>query len=115
MIEKNYNTTEPRDVFPFDINHMLYLDSNIFIGLVISKLLRIAKTKTDLINIVASVNLLLIRMKKHGSACVCFILLLKKILGKQFKVFHKFADTANEFTRLFSLQVIYTCLCTCIF
>ena len=115
MIEKNNNTTELRDVFPFDINHMPYLDSNIFIGLVVSKLLCIAKTKTDLINIVARVNLLLIRMKKHGSACVCFILLLKKILGKQFKVFHKFADTANEFTRLFSLQVIYTCLCTCIF
>ena len=34
-------------------------------------------------------------MKKHCIECVCIILQLKKIFGKLFKVFHKFADTAN--------------------
>ena len=50
---------------------MPYLDSNIpskiFYALVGSEILRIAGTTTDLINMVARVNLLLIRMKKQGS------------------------------------------------
>ena len=48
-------------------------------------------------------NLLLLLMKKQISECVHIILLLKKIFGKHFKVFYKFADTANEFIKIFSL------------
>ena len=52
---------------------------------------------------VTRVNHLLRVMKKQGSECVRIISLLKKIFGKIFKVFHKFADAANEFMKLFSL------------
>ena len=86
---------------------MPYLDSNIlskiFYALVGSEILRIAGTTTDLINMVARVNLLLIRMKKQGNECAHITSLLKKILGKRFKVFHKLLDTANEFIKVFSL------------
>lgn len=69
-----------------------------------SETLCISRTTTDLINVVKPVNLLLIRMKKkQGSEYVCIILLVKKIFEKHFKVFHKFADTANKATNVFSL------------
>ena len=44
-----------------------------------SEVLRIARTMTDLINVIKRVNRLLIRMKKQGSKCTRIILLLKKI------------------------------------
>ena len=59
--------------------------------------------KTDLINMLTRVNLLLIQIKNQGSECVHIISLLKDIFGKNFKVCHKFADTINEFINLFSL------------
>ena len=60
---------DKRDYFLFYINAMHYLDGNmpskIFFASVNSDILRIAKTKTDLINKVT--RILLIRMKKQGS------------------------------------------------
>ena len=44
-------------------------------------------------------------MKKQGSECSCIISLLKQLFGKRFKEFHKFVDTANEFIKVFSLQL----------
>ena len=38
-------------------------------------------------------------MKKQGSDYVRIISLMKKIFGKRVKVFHNFADTANEFVK----------------
>lgn len=57
------------DAFPFYINSMPYLDSNmlskIFYASVGSEILRIARTTTDLIRMVICPNLLLIRMKEQ--------------------------------------------------
>ena len=39
--------------------------------------------------------------EKQGSKCIHIISLLKKISVKHFKTFHEFADTANEFNKLF--------------
>ena len=64
---------------------------------------------------VTRANLRLMLMKKQGSECVRIISLLQKIFGKQSKVFYKFADTANKFIKLFSLYLIYVCVCTCMF
>ena len=47
--------------------------------------------------------------------CVRITPLLEMIFGKLFKVFNKFADTANEFIKLFSLWLIYIFVCACIF
>ena len=55
------------------------------------------------INKVTHVNIFFIRMKKQGNQSVCIILLLNKIPRKHFKMFYKFPDTANEFTKLFIL------------
>ena len=44
-------------------------------------------------------------MKKQGSECSCIVSLLKQLFGKRFKEFHKFVDTANEFIKVFSLQL----------
>ena len=69
----------------------------------------------DQINRVTRVNLLLIRRKIKGSGCSRIISLLKKIFGKPFKVFRKFGDTANKFIMLFSLYLIYVCVCVYIY
>ena len=94
-------------VFLFYINFIPYLDGNIpskiFFALISSEIISIARTATGMNNIVIRISLLLIRMKKHGSECVRIILLLKKIFKKHFKVFNKFADTANEFINSSSL------------
>ena len=70
-----------------------------------SEIVHIARTTTDLINVVTTVKLLLIQMKKKGSECVRTMSLLKKFFGKHYKVFHKFEHTANanEFIIPFSL------------
>ena len=62
---------------------------------------------------VTRVNLLFKRMKME-SASVRIISLRKKIFGKH-KVFHKFADNADELIKLFSLYLIYIRVCQCIF
>ena len=62
-----------------------------------------------LVKMVAPVNLLLIRMKEHGSESTHIILLLIKIFRKHFKILHKFADTADKFIVLFSLLFFCTC------
>ena len=86
---------------------MPYLGSNItskiFHASIGSEILRIIKRRTDLINMIAHVNNLLIEIKKPGSECTRIFSLLKKIFWKHFKVFHQFADTAVEFIKLFSL------------
>ena len=46
------------------------------------EIIRIARAKTDLNNIIKRVNLLLIRMKNQGSEYTHIISLLKKILEK---------------------------------
>ena len=101
------NVFHRRNLIPFCINLMPYLDSNIpsktFYALVRSETLHVARSATDLTNMVTRVNLLLIWMKKLGSSFICIISLLKKIFGKHFIVLHRFADTSNESVELFSL------------
>ena len=74
--------------FPY-INVMPYLGTNmlskVFYGSIGSEILRIAKTKTHLFNMVARVNLLLTRTKKQGSESTYIILLLKKIIENTLK------------------------------
>ena len=113
---------DERDVFLFDINNMLNLESNIpskiFYASIGSEILHIVLATTDLVNMVKRVNLLLIRMKKQVSECTRIISLFKKVFGKHFKVFHKFANTADEFIMPFSLWLffcislhIFMCIC----
>ena len=70
---------------------MPYSDSNIpskiFYSLLISEILRIARTKKDPTNLITVANLLLIRMKKQGSECVHIILILRKVFGKHLEYF----------------------------
>ena len=66
----------------------------------LTEILCIASTTTDLINLVTRVKLLLIQMKKKGSKCVCIVLLLKKTFGKCFKVLQIFANTNYKFIKL---------------
>ena len=107
--DRKFNTKlfDKRDAFPF-----ISIACHIWIAIyhlksfyasISSEILRIARTTSELINMVTRVNLLLIRMKKQGSEYTRIILLLKKVFGKPFKVFHKFANTADEFIKLFSL------------
>ena len=62
---------------PFYINRMSYCDSNIpskkFYGLIGSEVLRIARATTDLINMEASINLLLKRTKNQARECTSTI------------------------------------------
>ena len=46
--------------------------------------------------------------KKQGNECICTISLLKKIFGKDFKLFHNSADTAGEFINLL-LNLLLLC------
>ena len=62
-----------------------------------------AKKTTDLIIMTTRFNLWVMQMKKQGSKCICIFLLLKKIFGKHFNVFHKFPGTADKFIELFSV------------
>ena len=75
-----------KDAFPFYINCMHCLGSNIpskiFYAAVDSQIFSIARTTTDLINMVMHVNLLLILMKKQDSKGVSVISLLHAILEK---------------------------------
>ena len=63
---------------------MSYLDSNvpckILYTSVGSEILRIARTATDLINMVIRVDLLLTRMKKQKSECVRIISFIEKYI-----------------------------------
>ena len=52
------------------------------------------------------VNFLLMWIKKHGIECNRNISLLKKIFYKHFRVFHKFADAANEQYFVFKLEFL---------
>ena len=80
-----------KDAFPFYINCMHCLGSNIpskiFYAAVDSQIFSIARTTTDLINMVMHVNLLLILMKKQDSKGVSVISLLHVILEKFLKCF----------------------------
>ena len=87
-----------RDSFSSYVNYMLCFDSSIssrlFYASIGSDILRIARTIADLINRATRVNLLLIRMEKLCSECIRLISLFKK---NTLKLFHKFADTADEY------------------
>ena len=83
-----------------------------FYAIIGSETVRIARTTRNPSNMVKPVGLLLIRMKKQGSECIRIDWLLKKIFGKHFKVFQKFANTADKPIKFFSL---YLYLCMCIF
>ena len=97
---------DKRDAFPFYINRMPYIDSNIpskiFYACIGSEILRIARTTSEKNDMIHCVNQLIIRMKKQGSQHERFISLLKKIYGKHFSVFKKFASTADCFIKLFT-------------
>jgi len=98
---------DKRDSFPFYINRMPFLDSNmpskIFYSAVGSEILRIARATTEPNDFKHRVVNLLVRMKKQGSEHQRILSLMKKIYGKHQKVFSKFADTANNFIKIFSL------------
>ena len=68
-----------------------------------SETLRTAWTTGDPIYMVKRVNHFLIPMKKQGGECTCNISVLKKISGKQFKIFPKFADVADNIIKFFNL------------
>ena len=76
---------------------------------VMSENLRIARTTTDVVNVVIHVNLLLIQIK-NTVVCVRRISVLKKIFWKHLP-FHRFVDTLNKFIELSSLTLIYICVC----
>ena len=65
------------------------IPSKILYALIDSKILHFARTTADLINMVTSVNFLMINLRRQGSECVCINSLLKNTFGKYFKVFHK--------------------------
>ena len=67
-----------------------------FYAIIGSETVRIVRKTTNLSNMVKPVGLLLIRMKKQGSECIRIVWLLKKIFGKHFNVFQKFANTADK-------------------
>ena len=71
---------------------MPYLSNNIpskiFHASVGSEILRLFKRTACLINMIAYVNLLLIKIKKPGSEGTRIVSLLKRIFGKHFKLFH---------------------------
>ena len=94
-----------RDAFSFYINCKPYFDSNIlskiFYASIGSEILHIAKTATDLINMIKRVNFSSIRLKIQGSECSLITSLLEKIFEKHFQVFHKFEDTADTVCDLF--------------
>jgi len=86
---------------------MPFLDSNIpskiFYASVGSEILRIARTTSNLHDLVTRVNALLTRMAKQGSKHKQIASLINKLFGRHFNVFKKFADTANQFIRLLNL------------
>jgi len=98
---------DKRDSFPFYINRVPFLESNIpskiFYASVSSEILRIARTTSDLHNLIPRVNSLLHRMKTQGSECIQIISLLKKLYGKNLILFKKIADTPQNFINLFSI------------
>lgn len=59
-----------------------------------SEILHIIRTKTDLTKLIARVNLSLICLEKRESECTHH---WKKVFGKHFEMFYKYADTTNEF------------------
>ena len=75
-------------------------------GLIDSDNPHITRTLTDLVNMETHVNFLLMWIKKHGIECNRNISLLKKIFYKHFRVFHKFADAANEQYFVFKLEFL---------
>ena len=104
------------------INHMpclnsyIYIPSTIFRVSIGSEILYFVRAITNLINMVTHVDLLLIWMKKQSSECTHIFLLLRLIIGKHFKVFHKFADAADKYITLLTWQLfVYNCMCRYIF
>ena len=65
----------------------------------------LTRTTTDLVNIVTYFNLFLLHIKKPASEYRFIISLLRKIFDNHTKVFHKLANTADEFTNIFSLYL----------
>jgi len=78
------------------------LPSKIFYASVGSEILRIVRTTTELDDIKIRVETLLIRMKKQGSEKKRIITLMNKLYGRHAEVFSKFADTSDNFIKLFS-------------
>lgn len=88
--------------FPFYINPMSYLDSNILsrkcFASFCSAILRIEKTTINPLDMVTRFNFLLMR---QGSECTCIVSLLEKIFGKHFSQ-NIFSDTADKFIKFWS-------------
>ena len=64
---------DKKDVFPFFINYMPYLGTNIPSKILHTSVGLIGRTTTHLSNMVKHVNLLLLWIKKHGSECTSII------------------------------------------
>ena len=98
--------TDERYFFPFYINRVPYMDSNItsktFCASISSEILHISWKTTDLIIMVARANLLLVWMKKERY-CTNIIASFKKIFSEHFKIFHNSRDMAGEFIKHFFL------------
>lgn len=90
---------DKRDFFPFYINPMSYLDSNILsrkcFASFCSAILRIEKTTINPLDMVTRFNFLLMR---QGSECTCIVSLLEKIFRKHFSQ-NIFSDTADKFIK----------------
>ena len=97
---------DKRDSFPFYINRMPFLDSNmpskIFYASIGSEILRIVRTTTELNDLKNRVDELLTRMKKQGTEQGRLVSIIKKLFGRHTLNFKKFADTAQDFLKLFS-------------
>ena len=50
-------------------------------------------------------------MKTQGGECTRIISLLKVILGKHFKVFHKITNTADELNNISLCNNVFVCEC----
>ena len=104
------------DPFPFHVNRMPYLDSNIaskiFHVSIGSEILSISRTTTHLTSIKAGLNLLFLQMKKQSSKITCIISLVKRIFGKHVQEYLKLGDTADEFS---SPLCSYYYICVCIY
>ena len=68
------------------------------------QVLRLNRSKSDNSTFIKPANQLLKRMQKQSSRHISIISLLKEIFGKHFSVFHVFADTADKFTKPFTLH-----------
>ena len=101
--ERKFSTHiyDKRDSFPFYITRMPYKDSNIpsrmFYGCIGSEVLRIARATTDNNKFIEHTNNLLKRMNSQGSTPIFVQRMLKKIYGRQDRIWEAFIGFSFHF------------------